>query len=352
MSLRPMNILRNRLTTSSADLENQTTAGDNSSVSLQSLHDPPETLIEALCALFVIGLKAHVGEAQREGSLTRSPKWENRDDDEQNRSIVANVIAQMTDYLQVAYSFLGSSGAQYADVERGYVEAPADAQVAKQVSFDQAGAVQSLRQSSDGGDDDDDDDDDDEDDDDDDDEDDDNDDVDGDYCDDDGDEDEVEIIPMPPRRQRKPLAFEPSSNRKLRDRRHVDTIFAAVSHVQIDRRCTQLERIEATTILLRYGSQYVEDMLRARHIIQCRNISAMLRHQEKLKRNSSSQGKTAALKNILIRRAREVVGELTAEDGRERVFTADEMKVLGFFKMSPEASCPLGWTYGSGASDH
>ncbi|KAK9239646.1 hypothetical protein V1525DRAFT_338693 [Lipomyces kononenkoae] len=329
-----MNLLRNRLT-ASADVENQTATGDDSTVPITSLHDPPETLVEALCALFVIGLKVHIGEPAQEGSLTRGSKWEDReDDDEKNRSIVANVVAQMTDYLHSAYSLLGTSGPQYNDVESGNEEVRADDVVPRQVRFDQTVTVQDLLQSSASEEEHDDEHD------------------DGDDCNDDGDEDEVKIIPMPPRRQRRPLAFEPSSSRKLRDRRYVDTIFAAVSHMHIDRRCTQLERMEAATIRLWHGTQYIEDMLRVRRIIECRNISATLRHQEKLKRNGGSQEKTAALKNMLIRRAREVVGELMAEDGHARVLTAEEMKMLGFFKISPEASCPLGWMYGASGSDH
>ncbi|KAK9375046.1 uncharacterized protein V1513DRAFT_443557 [Lipomyces chichibuensis] len=318
-----MTVLRNRLTTSD-DVESQPVTSDTT-VSTAHLQEPPATLVEAVCALFVIAFKFHLGNTDTESGLeavvTRSSgrTEDNLDYDGEDRNIVANVVAHMMGYLQIACSFLSSSRPEY-DVERGIEEALLDDRVAKRVRFDHAMIIETAGLLSDNEDCDHDDDDDEE----------------------EKDEDEeVEITPLPTRRQRKPLAFEPSSSRKFPDRRHVDTIFAAVSHMQLDRRCTQLEQIEAATIRTWHGSQFVADMLRVRRIIQCRNMSAMLHQQEKWKRHGSMQEKTAALQEMLIRRAREVVGELTGEDERARVFTDEEMKTLAFFKMSPEVSSTL-----------
>ncbi|KAK9331779.1 hypothetical protein V1520DRAFT_290451 [Lipomyces starkeyi] len=321
-----MNVLRNRLTASD-DVESQPVSGDTA-VSTTYPQEPPATLVEALCALFVIAFKFHLGntdtEPELEGTVTRSSARaeENLEYDGEDRNIVANVVAHMMGYLQMACSFLSSSRPEY-DVERAVEEAqPDDRHEAKRVRFDHSMIIDMAGSSSDNEDCDDSKEDDDDD-------------------DDDDDEEEVKITPLPPRRQRKPLAFEPSSSRKFPDWRHVDTIFAAISHMQLDRQCTQLERIEAATIRMWHGSQFVADMLRVRRIIQCRNISAMLHQEEKWKRHGSVQEKTAALKEMLIRRAREVVGELTGEDERARVFTDEEMKTLAFFKMSPEVSSTL-----------
>ncbi|KAK9484522.1 hypothetical protein V1527DRAFT_514059 [Lipomyces starkeyi] len=325
-----MNVLRNRLTARD-DVESQPVTGDTA-VSTTYPQEPPATLVEALCALFVIAFKFHLRntetEPELEGTMTRSSARaeENLDYDGEDRNVVANLVAHMMGYLQMACSFLSSSRPEY-DVERGVEEAqPDDRREAKRVCFDHsiiidmAGSSSDNEDCDDGKEDKDDDDDD----------------------DDHGhDDQDVKITPLPARRQRKSLAFEPSSSRKFHDRRHVDTIFAAVSHMQLDRQCTQLERIEAATIRMWHGSQFVADMLRVRRIIHCRNISAMLHQQEKWKRHGSVQEKTAALKEMLIRRAREVVGELTGEDERARVFTDEEMKTLAFFKMSPEISSTL-----------
>ncbi|KAK9389193.1 hypothetical protein V1515DRAFT_551485 [Lipomyces mesembrius] len=311
-----MNVLRNRLTASD-DVENQPATGDTI-VSTAHLQEPPATLVEAVCALFVIAFKFHVGitdaEPGLEEAVTRSSARAEEDlhYDGEDRNIVANVVAHMMGYLQIACSFLSSSRPEY-DVERGIEEAQPDDRVAKRVRFDPTMTIETAGSSSENED-----------------------------CDDDDDDDEeVEITPLPPRRRLKPLAFELSSSRKFPDRRHVDTIFAAVSHMQLDRRCTQLERIEVATIRMWHGSQFVADLLRVRRIIQCRNMSAMLHQQEKWKRHGSMQEKMAALKEMLIRRAREVVGELTGEDEHARVFTDEEMKTLAFFKMSLEVSSTL-----------
>ncbi|KAK9351381.1 hypothetical protein V1505DRAFT_378669 [Lipomyces doorenjongii] len=309
-----MNVLRNRLTASD-DIENQPATGDTT-VSTAHLQEPPATLVKAVCALFVIAFKFHLGitdtEPELEEAVTRSSACVEEDlhYDGEDRNIVANVVAHMMGYLQIACSFLSSSQPEY-DIERGIEEAQPDDRVAKRVRFDCTMFIETGGSSSDNED-----------------------------CDDDDDK-EVEITPLPPRRRLKPLAFEPSSSRKFPNRRHVDTIFAAVSHMQLDRRCTQLERLEAATIRMWHGSQFMADLLRVRRIIQCRNMSAMLRQQEKWKRHGSVQEKMAALKEMLIRRAREVVGELTGEDEHARVFTDEEMKTLAFFKISPEVSSTL-----------
>ncbi|KAJ8101090.1 hypothetical protein POJ06DRAFT_267256 [Lipomyces tetrasporus] len=328
-----MNVLQNRLA-SHDNAETNHPSTRNTALSTAPIEGPPATLIEDVCALFVITLRLHLGiidasEPDCEPDLERAatggsaPAAVDQDDDndeeEEERNIVANVVAFMMGYLHIACSFLSSTRTD-DDVEPGIDVTQPDNRVEKHVHFDDTSAIDIARASSanvvkkitaaaD---------------------------------DDDDNEEELEITPWPPRRPQKPLAFEPSSRRKLTDRRDVDTIFAAVSRMRLDRRCTQLEHVEAAMIRRWYGPQFVDDMLRVRRIIQCRNMSAVLCQQDRWKRTDGAHEKAAGLNHMLTRRAREVVVEVAGEQGRARQATdgdaGDGVKMLGFCNMSPEVS--------------
>ncbi|KAK9324590.1 hypothetical protein V1517DRAFT_44017 [Lipomyces orientalis] len=332
-----MNVLQNRLAAhDNAETNHPSTR--NTVLSTAPIEGPPATIIEAVCALFVITLRLQLGiidagerdcdpDLERAATSGSAPAGVDQDDDndddeeeqDEERNIVANVVAFMMGYLHIAYSFLSSTRTDVA-VERGIDGTQPDNRVEKHVHFDDTSAIEIARASSanlvekitaaaaeD---------------------------------DDDGNEEELEITPWPPRRQPKPLAFEPSSRRKLTDRRDVDTIFAAVSRMRLDRRCMQLEHVEAAMVRRWYGAQFVDDMLRVRRIIQCRNMSAVLCQQDKWKRKEGTHEKAAGLSHMLTRHSREVDVEVAGEQGRARQVTDGdagvEVKMLGFCNMSPD----------------